>query len=371
MLTVQLVSKGITLLLNSLIIRKASKQDYYTHLLYLEAPSLFAASNPFFLLLTMLYTLKVTNIWWPHILAYYIALFTDVFVEKDSVSVAVGEVSRYVLTLVMIPLGIEAFIIARCVSVLLSSVCSIFIATLPNPIDKEKRNNKNIVTYILENAFLRYFLEFDDQIVYAAILHYGKYPKYNHLRSLFPDLGSIAAGTVLMIPVLNRMISALAASLIFIVPFYVDSAMRLIPGPISDEGTLPLLLSWYSAVFGLTLVHQGDSFLRLPLQFLALAIKPSSLSLVMTQFIILVLTMRVKIEIIPTVLCIASAALGIWSKTNIEDDIKRLLVCAGNGAIVVGVMGGKGLVEGLQDLLKKWKERRNRKRTDKLSTKED
>ena len=71
-----------------------------------------------------------------------------------------------------------------------------------------------------------------------------------------------------MIPVLNRMISALAASLIFIVPFYVDSAMRLILGPISDEGTLPLLLSWYSAVFGLTLVHQGDSLFEIAITIL-------------------------------------------------------------------------------------------------------
>lgn len=174
-----------------------------------------------------------------------------------------------------------------------------------------------------------------------------------------------------MVPVVNKMISALAASLIFIVPFYVDSATNLIPSLIPQDNSLPLLLSWYSAVFGLTLMHQGDSFLRLPMQFLALAIKPSSLSLVVSQFIILVLSMDIRVKPIPTALCIASVALGIWSKAYIEDDMMRVLICVGNGAVMVGVMGCEGLMEGLKDVLKMWKARKDRKRIDKLSTKED
>ena len=106
-----LVSKAITLFLNTRILKKASKRDYYTHLMYLEAPGLFAAPNPFYLLLTMLYTLKVTNLWWPHIFAYYVALFTDVFIEKDTTSIALGEIVRHALILILMPLGIEAFII--------------------------------------------------------------------------------------------------------------------------------------------------------------------------------------------------------------------------------------------------------------------
>ena len=126
MLTVQLISKAATMLLNMIIIRRVSKEDYYTHLLYLEGPSLFAGSNPLYLLLTMLYTLKVTNIWWPYILTYYVALFVDAFVGKDSLSVAVGEISRYVITLILAQLGIRAFIIAKCTSVLLSSISSFY-----------------------------------------------------------------------------------------------------------------------------------------------------------------------------------------------------------------------------------------------------
>ena len=165
--------------------------------------------------------------------------------------------------------------------------------------------------------------------------------------------------------------SALAASLIFIIPFYVDSAMNMIPNPIpQNDNSLPLLLSWYSAVLGLTLVHQGDSFPRLPIQFLALAIKPSSLSLVVSQFIILVLTLNIRVELTSAIL-VTSAALGIWSKAYIEDDFTRLLICVSNGAMMVGVMGYKGLMESLHDGLRMWRARKSLQRTDKLSTKED
>lgn len=168
-----LFTKATTALLNTIILRLSPKQAYYSHLLYLENPSYFA-SSPFDLVIILLYSLKVSDLDWKQIAVYYIALIVDGLVPKDGLSASVGEVARFVVALALYRLGLQAFIFARCISVFMSTLLAFIRHGKPSSVTPKRTAIAGPFWWsIAENAVLRYFLTFDDQILCAALFHYG------------------------------------------------------------------------------------------------------------------------------------------------------------------------------------------------------
>lgn len=176
--------------LNSWIGKKAHKDVYFGHMLYMEGPSYLASPYSLYdLLVVLIVMLKLT--WpteisaaqWPQYLLYYGAMMLPCFIpgKRPSWVTSITDLVRWSLTWLLIEYGgwqMGAFLTARLTSSLLLVVLMLIAKQHPGGEDKSKPflspwYGMPLWLGLAEHIALRYFLSFDEQIGWSGLVFYS------------------------------------------------------------------------------------------------------------------------------------------------------------------------------------------------------